>query len=175
VPIALYPQEDPWYSFLLEAEDHNATGRNRRFEKSNDIGNQTRDLTACGIVPHPTTPPRAPGVTKHARKIFGTHNKQENEKRNNWKRIKKRAVRKEGKEEGETRVGRTVVCMVLTGERGVVLMMEINACPRKQDRQQNTAASRVLRICTTCNLTLRIIWYSTLQRLRTFVQNTGGR
>jgi hypothetical protein len=82
-------------------------------------------------------------------------------------------VRKEGQKEGETRVGRMVVCMVLTGEWVVVLMMEINACPCKQDRQQNTAATRILGICTTCNLNLRITWYYTLQRLRTFVQNTG--
>jgi len=33
--------------------------------------------------------------------------------------------------------GQDVVCMVLTGERRDVLMMEINACPRKQDLQQN--------------------------------------
>jgi hypothetical protein len=63
--------------------------------------------------------------------------------------------------------------MVLTGERRDVLMMEINACPRKQDRQQNTAASRILGICTTGDLNLRITWYSTLQCLHTFVQNTG--
>jgi hypothetical protein len=63
--------------------------------------------------------------------------------------------------------------MVLTGERRDVLMMEINACPRKQDQQQNTAASRILGICTTGDLNLRITWYSTLQCLHTFVQNTG--
>jgi hypothetical protein len=50
------PQEDSWYSFLLEAEStpqgHSAAGRIRSTEKSNDlIENQTRDLPACSIVP----------------------------------------------------------------------------------------------------------------------------
>jgi hypothetical protein len=39
-PIAFYPQEDSWYSFLLEFEDHSAAERIRSIEKSNDlIGN----------------------------------------------------------------------------------------------------------------------------------------
>jgi hypothetical protein len=65
-PAALYPHEDSRYSFLLEAEStpgHSAAGEIRSIEKSNDlIGNRTRDLPACGIVPQPTTLPRAPHV-----------------------------------------------------------------------------------------------------------------
>jgi hypothetical protein len=62
-PVTLYPQEYSWYSFLLQAkstEGHSAAGRNRSTEKSNDIGNRTRDLPACSIVRQPTTLPRAP-------------------------------------------------------------------------------------------------------------------
>jgi hypothetical protein len=63
-PAALYPQEDSWYSFLLEAESpqgHSAAGRIRSFEKSSDlVGNRTRDLPACSTVPEPTTLPRVP-------------------------------------------------------------------------------------------------------------------
>jgi hypothetical protein len=29
-------------------------------KKSSDIGNRTRDLPACSIIPQPTAPPRAP-------------------------------------------------------------------------------------------------------------------
>jgi hypothetical protein len=57
-PAALYPQEDSWYSFLLEVESnpgHSAAGRIRSIEKSNDLfGNRTRDLPACSIVPQST-------------------------------------------------------------------------------------------------------------------------
>jgi hypothetical protein len=39
---------------------HIAAGRIRSIEKSNDIiGNQTRDLPACSIVPQPTALPLA--------------------------------------------------------------------------------------------------------------------
>jgi hypothetical protein len=41
--IAPPPQEDSWYSFLLEAEStpsHSAAGRIRSIEKSNDIENR---------------------------------------------------------------------------------------------------------------------------------------
>jgi hypothetical protein len=55
-PGSLYPQEDSWYSFPLEAES-------TLIEKSNDIGIRTRDLLACSIVPQPTTLPRAPEIT----------------------------------------------------------------------------------------------------------------
>jgi hypothetical protein len=69
----LYPQEDSWYSFLLEAESiqgHSAAGRIRSIEKSNDlIGNQTHDLPACSIVPQPTTLPRALNATNIKRNI----------------------------------------------------------------------------------------------------------
>jgi hypothetical protein len=60
----LPPQEDSWYSFLLEAElpqDHNAAGKIRSIEKSNDlIGIRTCDLPACSIVPLLATLPCAP-------------------------------------------------------------------------------------------------------------------
>jgi hypothetical protein len=60
----LYPQEDSWYSFLLEAESnqcHSAAGRIRSIEKCSDlIENRTRGLPACSIVPQPTTLQRAP-------------------------------------------------------------------------------------------------------------------
>jgi hypothetical protein len=46
---------------LEDAFLHSAAGRIRTIEKSNDlIGNQTYDLPACSIVPHPTTLPLAP-------------------------------------------------------------------------------------------------------------------
>ena len=49
-----------WYSFLLEAK----AGRIMSMKNSNDtIGNLTRDLPACGAVPQPTAPPRAPTLT----------------------------------------------------------------------------------------------------------------
>jgi hypothetical protein len=35
-----------------------------QFKKSNDIGNRTRDLTACSIVPQPTTRPLAPPTVR---------------------------------------------------------------------------------------------------------------
>jgi hypothetical protein len=48
------PQEDSWYSFLLEAvssQDHNAAGWIISIEKSNGlIENRTLDLSACSIV-----------------------------------------------------------------------------------------------------------------------------
>jgi hypothetical protein len=34
----------------------------RSMEKSNDIGNRTRNLPACSVVPQPTTLPRAPTI-----------------------------------------------------------------------------------------------------------------
>jgi hypothetical protein len=46
---------------LSRPRDHSAARRIRLIEKSNDlIGNQTRDLPACSIVPQPTALPRAP-------------------------------------------------------------------------------------------------------------------
>jgi hypothetical protein len=54
---ALYPQENSWYSFLLEAETTpgpSAAGRIRSTEKSDDlVENGTLDLPACGMVPRP--------------------------------------------------------------------------------------------------------------------------
>jgi hypothetical protein len=48
------PQEDSWYSFLLEAEStqgYTAAGSVRLIEKSNDlVVNRNRDLSACSIV-----------------------------------------------------------------------------------------------------------------------------
>jgi hypothetical protein len=53
------PQEDSWYSFLLEAE------LIRSIEKSNDVvGNQTCDLPACSMVPQLVTLPLAQGMPK---------------------------------------------------------------------------------------------------------------
>jgi hypothetical protein len=45
---------------LSRPQGHSAAGRIRSIEKSNDIGNRTRDLPACSIVPQPTALPRAP-------------------------------------------------------------------------------------------------------------------
>jgi hypothetical protein len=64
-PAALYPPGRSWYSFLLEAESVPGLERLGKLNKSNDlIGNRTRDLPACSIVPQPTMPPRAPKVIK---------------------------------------------------------------------------------------------------------------
>jgi hypothetical protein len=56
---ALYPQQDPGTHFcyrLGQTQGYNAAGRIRSTGKCNDlIGNLTRDLPACGIVPQPTT------------------------------------------------------------------------------------------------------------------------
>jgi hypothetical protein len=56
------PQKDSSYSFLLEAEstqDHSAAGRIRSIGKSSDhIVNRIHDLSACSLVPQPTTLPR---------------------------------------------------------------------------------------------------------------------
>jgi hypothetical protein len=46
---------------LIRPQGHSAAGRIRSIEKSNHlIGNRTRDLPACSIVPQPTTLPCAP-------------------------------------------------------------------------------------------------------------------
>jgi hypothetical protein len=59
-----YPKKVSWYSFLLEAKPIPGPSCGRMYyvnEKLNDIiGNRTRDLPACGTVPQPTAPPRAP-------------------------------------------------------------------------------------------------------------------
>jgi hypothetical protein len=67
-PLPPPPQEDSCYSFLLDAEfDPRARVRLEGFgklKKSNNlIGNGTRDLLACSIVPQPTTLSRAPNLT----------------------------------------------------------------------------------------------------------------
>jgi hypothetical protein len=57
------PQDDSWYSFLLEAEltpGHSALGWIRSIEKIHLIGTRTCDLPACSMVPKRTTLPRAP-------------------------------------------------------------------------------------------------------------------
>jgi hypothetical protein len=55
---------------LSQPQGHSAAGRVRSIEKSNDlIGNGTRDLPACRIVPQPTTLPRAPVVVVKVLKI----------------------------------------------------------------------------------------------------------
>jgi hypothetical protein len=54
----------PWKCLLKRLsrpEGHSAAGRIRRIEKSSDlIGNRNQNLSSCGIVPQPTTLPRAP-------------------------------------------------------------------------------------------------------------------
>jgi hypothetical protein len=60
VPAALYVQEDSWYSVLLEAESTPRMEGLCKLKKFNDIGNRTRELPACSIVPQPATLPRAP-------------------------------------------------------------------------------------------------------------------
>jgi hypothetical protein len=66
-PAALYPpRKIPGTHFcyrLSRPQGHSAVGRIRWIEKSNDIGNRTRDLQACSIVPQPATLPRAPMYT----------------------------------------------------------------------------------------------------------------
>jgi hypothetical protein len=55
------PRKIPGTQFcyrLSVPQDHCAAGSIRSIEKWNDlIGNRTRDLPACSIVPQPTTPP----------------------------------------------------------------------------------------------------------------------
>jgi hypothetical protein len=54
------PQEDFWYSFLLQVESTPraiAPPEELRQLKNPDIGNRIRDLPACSIVPQPTTLP----------------------------------------------------------------------------------------------------------------------
>jgi hypothetical protein len=61
------PQEDSWYSFLLDAASipgPYAAGRVRSIEKSNDIRIRTHDLPACSMMPQPTTLPRAVVITR---------------------------------------------------------------------------------------------------------------
>jgi hypothetical protein len=52
-PAAIYPQEDSWYSFLLEGES--TPGSTEKFYDL--IANRTRDLQASSIVPRPITLP----------------------------------------------------------------------------------------------------------------------
>jgi hypothetical protein len=57
------PQEDSWYSFLLELsqpQGHSVAGRIKSVEKIHLIRNRIRDLPACKTVPKPTTLPRTP-------------------------------------------------------------------------------------------------------------------
>jgi hypothetical protein len=53
----------PYASAALYPQGHSAAGRIRLIEKSNDIGNGTRDLPACSIVAQPTTLSRDPTVS----------------------------------------------------------------------------------------------------------------
>jgi hypothetical protein len=63
-PFTPLPRKSPgthFYYILSRPQGHSAVGRIMSIEKSNDlIGNRTRDLPACSIVPQPTTLPRAP-------------------------------------------------------------------------------------------------------------------
>jgi hypothetical protein len=66
-PPALYSQVDSWYSFLLGAEP--TTGPLWGVKIVNyDMGNRTRDLPACIIVPQSTTLPRVPVLRNRQRK-----------------------------------------------------------------------------------------------------------
>jgi hypothetical protein len=59
----LPPRKIPGTHFCLRLrrpQGHDASGRIRSIEESNDVGNRTRDLPACSIVPQPPTLPRAP-------------------------------------------------------------------------------------------------------------------
>jgi hypothetical protein len=59
-PAALYPQENSWYSFLLEVESTqgHAAGKFVSIEEpSGLIGNRTHGPPACSIVLQPTTLP----------------------------------------------------------------------------------------------------------------------
>jgi hypothetical protein len=56
---ALYPRRNipgtHFYQRLSRSQDHSAAGTIRSIEKSDDlIGNRTRDLPACSVVPQPT-------------------------------------------------------------------------------------------------------------------------
>jgi hypothetical protein len=44
---------------MSRPQGHSAAGRIRSIEKSNDMGNRTRDFPVCSIVPQPTALPRA--------------------------------------------------------------------------------------------------------------------
>jgi hypothetical protein len=57
------PRKIPGTNFcsrLCRPQGHNAAGRIKLIEKVHLIGNRTRDLQACSIVPQPTTLPLAP-------------------------------------------------------------------------------------------------------------------
>jgi hypothetical protein len=56
---------------LSRLQGHSAAGRIRSIEKSDDIGNRTRDLSACSIVPQPTTLPRAPMLIEKIKSLKG--------------------------------------------------------------------------------------------------------
>jgi hypothetical protein len=45
---------------LSGPQGHSAAGTTGSIEKSSEIGNRTRDLPACSMVPQPTTLPHAP-------------------------------------------------------------------------------------------------------------------
>jgi hypothetical protein len=59
-PAAFYPQEDSWYSFLLEAESTPGLEGLGKLKKSTSSGIRTGNLPACSIVAQPTTLSRAP-------------------------------------------------------------------------------------------------------------------
>jgi hypothetical protein len=59
-----FPQEDSWYSFLLEAIVR-LEGLGQLKNPNDLIGNRIRDIRACSIVPQPAT-----NVYKNVRKLF---------------------------------------------------------------------------------------------------------
>jgi hypothetical protein len=64
-PAVLYRHEDSWYSFLLQAKSTpgpyvRLEGLGQLKNSCDLIGNWTRDLLACNVVPRPTTPTASP-------------------------------------------------------------------------------------------------------------------
>jgi hypothetical protein len=69
----LSPQEDSWYSILLEAVDPRAIVRLEelgKLKKSTSSGTLTGDLPACSIVPQSTTLLRATCNCQHTETYF---------------------------------------------------------------------------------------------------------
>jgi hypothetical protein len=66
-PAAFCPQEDSWYSFLLEAESEGLG----KLKKSTSSTARTGNLLACNIVPQSTTPPLVPKFTCSEENYYG--------------------------------------------------------------------------------------------------------
>jgi hypothetical protein len=69
---------------LSRPQGHSAAGRIMSMKNSNDtIGNRTRDLPTCSVVPQPTAPPRAP---------VNSQTTNEKHEVTNWKGAAKRQI-----------------------------------------------------------------------------------